>query len=301
MTKRLIVTGAGGFVAGSILSQAGNDWEVHALSRKEALVRRDGLVWHLLDPLDEAALRKAFCEILPDTVIHTAAAADIDYCETHQQEARRINGGLVQQISDLSSELGAMLVFTSTDTVFDGSTGHYTETDAPSPVNFYGQTKAEAEGIVSARKGPWAIGRVSLVMGLPMIGEGNSFLSRMLADFKAGKTAGFPDDEIRSPIDVVTLGRALLELAAAGQSGYYHLSGNDTLSRLDLAKRIAGRMGYPPELVAAKNSSGIPGRAPRPRDVSLDNTKARSHLSTPFLGVDEGLELILSTKGTTNP
>src|SRR6185436_17139989 len=99
--KKLMVTGAQGFVAGSVLAQAGEDWEVHALSRSAERFeapgrsqRRGGRAnrgWHVCDPLAAAQLAQLFREVRPDVVIHSAALADIDYCQSHPELARAVN------------------------------------------------------------------------------------------------------------------------------------------------------------------------------------------------------------------
>jgi len=119
----------------------------------------------------------------------------------------------------------------------------------------------------------------------------------MLAKWEKGEAVGVPPVEVRSPVDVVTLGRALLELAGNDFTGFIHLSGNDILNRCDLVRRIAKRLGYPEDWVVPNDPVLLPGRAPRPRDVSLSNAKARRALRTPMRGVEDGLDLILSMRG----
>jgi len=300
MKKRLMVTGCGGFVAGSVVWQAGAEWEVHALSRGEALLRREGVRWHSLDLREADRLRDVFRTLKPDAVIHAAALADIDYCEAHKDIAEEVNVNVTRELAHLCREGGAKMVFPSTDTVFDGKKGNYREDDPPGPLNFYAETKVRAENVVAGEAGNSVVVRVALVVGLPVLGSGNSFLSRMIPAFEAGREVGVPEEEVRSPIDVITLGRALLELAGNDFAGYLHLAGNDRLSRFAMARRIAERWGYPRELVVAKSAAAIPGRAPRPRDVSLDNTKAKATLNTPMRGLDEGLELVLEAKKGTD-
>ena len=230
MKRRLLVTGCGGFVAGSVVWQAG-DWDLHALSRGDPLLERDGLEWHCLDPCDRALLRNVFDTVQPDAVIHAAAIADIDYCQAHQNKAEQVNVGVTQELARLCQAAGAKMVFLSTDTVFDGEKGYYVETDPPGPLNFYAETKVRGEQIVPQVAPNAAVVRVSLVMGLPVLGSGNSFLSRMCAAFEEGREVGVPDNEVRTPVDVITLGRALLELAGNDFYGLVHLAGNDRLNR----------------------------------------------------------------------
>lgn len=295
MSKKIIVTGASGFVAGSIIDQAPTDWEVHAVSRSAAPVERPGLVWHSIDPLDGPRLEEAFGEVRPDAVLHTAAMADIDTCEANPALAQRVNGGLTRDIAELCAKAGARLVYLSTDTVFDGLRGGYTEEDPPGPINVYARTKVEGEEAVTSRlPDTGLVVRTALVMGLPIIGSGNSFLSRMMRYWEEGKPVGVPPSEIRSPIDAITLGQALLEVADSDLSGYLHLAGSEVVDRCEMARRIAERLGYGADLVVPSDPTNIPGRAPRPRDVSLDNTKARNTLKTRMHGLIGGLDLVLA-------
>ncbi len=296
MTRCIMVTGCGGFVAGAIVHQAGAAWELHALTRKAPLLEKANVIWHSVDLLDTDALRRRFHEIRPEAVIHAAALADIDFCQANRDVAERTNAGVARELAGLCRASGAKLVYMSTDNVYDGRKGLYTESDPTSPVNFYGETKVVGERAVAVLEKNWVVARVSLVMGLPMLGAGNSFLARWLPALEQGEELGVPDDEVRSPLDVITAARALLELAGNGYDGYIQLAGNDVLNRCELARRLAVHLGYPAERVVAKSPVSIPGRAPRPRDASLCNHHARAVLSTPFHGVESGLDLVLAAR-----
>ena len=104
-----------------------------------------------------------------------------------------------------------------------------------------------------------------------------------------------PVNEIRTPIDVVTLGRALLELAGSDFSGIIHLAGNTRLNRYEMGVQIAALLGFPQALVKPINSHAASSRAPRPDDASLDNSHATHVLKTPMLSLTDGLRLTLET------
>jgi dTDP-4-dehydrorhamnose reductase len=183
------------------------------------------------------------------------------------------------------------LIYVSTDNVFDGKRGNYTEADQPSPINEYARTKAAGEAIVAAVSGSTIV-RIALVMGFGPLGGGNSFLERTIPMLRAGQTITVPPEEIRTPIDVLTLGKALLELAGSSFPGIIHLAGNDALDRVTLTRRIAERFGYSPGLVRPRAPHQIAGRAPRPRDVSMSNAKAREVLATPMLDFNHALDRV---------
>ena len=297
--RKLLVTGAHGFVAGSVLSQAGPDWQVHAVSRGAAQAGRDNWQWHSCDPLAPGELARLFREVGPQAVIHTAAIADIDVCQAQPELARAVNIEYTRTLATLCAETGARLVFCSTDTVFDGEHAPYSEDAPPGPVNFYAETKVEAERLVGELGAQGAIARLSLVVGLPVLGAGNSFLAKTIASLKQGRTVAFSGHEVRTPVDVITLGRALLELAAGSQRGIFHLAGLSRVSRFEMAQSIARRFGFPQDLIKDQGPVTTPGWAPRPRDVSLDNRKTRAQLKTPLRTLDEGLSLILETADPT--
>lgn len=300
MPKRLMITGARGFVAGSVLSQCPPEWEVCAVSRTPAPSGTKPIRWHALEDLSDANVH-ALCDALrPDVIVHTAAMANIDACEADHASAVRANTAFPAALARWAGQNGARLVFLSTDNVFDGERGGYVETDPPHPVNFYGRTKVEAEEQVIALCANSVVARVALVAGLPVMGQGNSFLARMLPALRAGERLGVPPGEIRTPIDVATLGAALIELAGHPFRGILHLAGNDRVDRLEMVRRIAAHLGFDPDRVTASDPTGLPGRAARPRDASMRNDRARTTLRTPFCGLEEGVDRAIRLAEKTN-
>ena len=295
----LLVTGSGGFIAGSVLTQAPRDWEIHAVSRRDIGNALPGIHWHVRDDtLVPGSLSELFHHIRPNALIHTAAIADIDLAERDQKLAWGVNVQTTRALVSACLKSGCKLVFCSTDTIFDGERAPYREDDPPEPVNSYAQTKLEAERSILTLGNRAVVARLALVAGLPLLGAGNSFVARLLAKLRAAEkiTVAAPH-EIRSPIDVVTAGAALLELAAGDHHGIFHLAGNDSLNRLELTKRVVVKLGYLVDLVSPVEAKPDPARAKRPRDVSLDNTKARTQLKTPMRSFDDGLSLMLERTG----
>jgi dTDP-4-dehydrorhamnose reductase len=293
---RLLITGLNGFVAGSIVAQARKTWEVHGVDITEAMGLPTNVHGHQLDLMDKDKVAALFHQISPNAVIHTAAMANIDVCENNKELAWKVNVEITETIAGLCQTKGIKMIVCSTDTVFDGEKGHYSETDLPAAVNHYAKTKIEAERIVLAASSKNVVARLSLVMGMPVMGKGNSFLAETIERLKRGEKVKFPENEIRTPIDVVTLGAALTELAGNDFGGIIHLSGNTRINRYEMAIHIAKTLGYDAGLVEGTNSNALAGRAPRPNDASMENGLAKSILKTPMLTLDEGLNLTLNFK-----
>ena len=290
--KSVVITGAGGFVAGGVVLQAPEHWTTHAVSRGPAPVARPGLVWHTEAADAPGRLAAVIRELRPDAVIHTIANANIDYCETHRDEAVGINVDLTREVAGAARAVGAKLVHCSTDNVFDGARGMYREDDATGPVNFYGVTKLRSEAAALEACPDAVIARVAIVMGLPLFGKGTPFLVRMANAVAEGRRIVTPPNEVRTPVDAVSLGRALIELADNDFTGVIHLSGSQRIERVEMMRLIAPRMGIDPALVEPGPADNLP--APRPPDCSLDNGLAKSVLKTTLPGILEGLERILA-------
>ncbi len=298
MANRIILTGGMGFVGGNIVTQAGPGWEIHAITRQIAPASKGNLHWHSVDPLDRDSLGRLFAEVRPDAVIHAAALSDIDACEADPETAERINVGITDGLVALCRAFGSKMVYFSSDSIFDGLDGGYEECAPPNPINVYAKTKVAAERVVMMGAPIWVIVRPSLVMGFPVGETGNAFLFRLVQSLRKGQAVALPKAELRTPVDVVTLSRAVIELTEGRYSGHFHLSCHDALSRYEIGVRICRRLGYPTHLVVDSKPSVATGRARRPANVSLSNAKSRGILKVPMRDFDASLELAIENNGT---
>ena len=213
---------------------------------------------------DAAAVRVLFERLRPEVVIHTA----------YRQDDASINVEGSENVARAASAVGARLVHLSSDVVFDGLKGEpYVEADPLSPVNEYGASKAEAERRVAAAHPDALIVRTSLIVG-------GAQRSAQPSKHELAATGPGPwfTNEIRSPVQVTDLARALLELAELEVAGPLHVAGADGISRAGLAELIAGR---PVETEEATRA--------RPLDCRLDSSRAQALVRTRLRGVREVL------------
>ncbi len=286
MTTRLLIIGATGFVGSNLTRAASGAFEVFGASRTPPADGRSLAI----EITDEASVLAAFQRVEPAVVVHLAALSDIDRCQREQDLARRINVDGATNVARACSRAGARLIFTSTDAVFDGTKGHYLEDDPPTPANWYGHTKVEAERAVVSFVPAGAIVRSSLVLGKSAATGGNSYLEKVLASLRAGKPIISPTFEFRNPIDVGRLCAWLVELAAQPAAcGIFHAGASDKISRFELARAIAERLGYDPALVVAQHEP-VPGRAPRGADDFLAGDRLRLVCRTPVPTCREVIE-----------
>ncbi len=288
----LLVTGASGFLGGWLVALGRQSWQVHAIWRRTPF-RLPGTVWHQCDLTDDSAVESLIRDIKPQAIIHAAAEANLDWCEDHPDQARRANVDATGHLAQLAVDIGARFVFVSTDMVFDGERGNYTEADPVKPISVYGKTKAEAEALVQRVAPQAAVARTALIFGKPYLG-GSSFSEWIEQKVHAGEPVPLFTDQYRTPILVQNLSEALLELAGNRLSGLFHLAGTERIDRYTFGQKLVRKLGLSAERLQPAKLADIRFRAPRPRDLSLNIARAKTALKTPFLDIDTALERLLS-------
>lgn len=290
MPKKLMIFGGSGFVGGNMAKIAqGIGWKVYIA---DSLFRPgiDDLEWVTVDITDSSAVEKVIGEVIPDAVVNVAAIADIDKAEREKELAWAVNVEGAKNIAESCSKRSIKYILFSSDAVFDGKGRGYTEEDQTNPVNYYGYTKAEAEkAVFQAHPGAVVI-RISLVMGLPVTG-GNSFFGGLELKLREGNEVLCPVNEVRTPVDVLTLCESVLELAENKYTGILHIGATDSINRYELTKKAAVMMGYDTNLVKLQSAQDMkPGRAPRHVNGIISIKKAQSVLKTKMLSVEHGIE-----------
>ncbi|MDZ7333313.1 MAG: SDR family oxidoreductase [candidate division KSB1 bacterium] len=291
--RRLLITGATGFVGEHLLQCARAKYEVHGLYHQSHFVG-DEIFAHQFDLANVNKIKPLLDEIAPDAIIHTAAIANPDQCERDPNRAVLVNLKATEAIASWASQNGARLIFTSTDMVFDGTKGNYSETDVPNPISHYSQTKAAAETAVIASQGSYVVARVALVYGIG-ISRTTSFFHQMVLKLTNAEKVTLFDDQFRSPILVENLAEALLELVEHPFIGILHLGGSERISRWELGWRACQALRLPVQYIEKKSMFAIAFAAFRPQDVSLNVNLAKQILKVKLLNCDEGLAKIKAT------
>ena len=269
------ITGAGGLIGSHIARTAAAHapgWRVRGLTRGD------------FDLTDFPEVRRQFETDLPELVVHCAAMSDPEACETQLTQTRLVNREATFFLSGLAQDIP--MIFFSSDLVFDGRHGNYTEEDEPSPLSVYARCKAEAEALVMANP-LHTIVRTSLTAGKSP--NGNRGIEEQLRlHWARGDTVKLFADEYRCPIPAEVTARAIWELALAKRPGIYHLAGSERMSRLEIGQLIAAKH---PELnpkiepYSLRDHDG----PPRAADTSLDCGKLQQLLSFPLRGLREWL------------
>jgi dTDP-4-dehydrorhamnose reductase len=288
MSRRILIFGGSGFIGGNIALKALDNWDVSAASRSETRFP-DGIKWHHADITDKSEVKGLFEKINPDVCINAAALSKIDRAEKDKEFAWKINVEGAENIARCCGSFGIRHIYFSSDAVYEGSAEIYHENDAPAPVNYYGKTKAAAEKVVFSLIRDAVVIRISLVLGFPVT-DVPSFYTDLQDKLKKPGAIYFPDDEYRTPVDVLTLSDCVVELAENDFNGVIHIGSKGHVSRHELAGMIAEMMGFERDRVRAlPRGERDPNKAPRHKNGILDVSKALALLNTPLLSVEEGV------------
>lgn len=269
--KRLLITGASGFLGWNIIQRAKSDWIItgtflsHSVNISDCnLIKVDLTNFH--------DLKQLFNQIQPNAVIHTAAITDANFCQKNPLESYRINTEASINIAGLCSDLGIPCLFTSSDLIFDGLNPPYSENDEPSPVSLYGEQKAKAESGMKARYPDTVICRMPLMFGdAGPVAE--SFIQPLLTAIHSGIEVNLFVDEYRTPVSGRNAAEGMM-IALNKLSGIIHLGGLERISRYEFGKMLVKLFKIEHAKFNPLKQKDINMPAPRPSDVSLDSSKA---------------------------
>jgi dTDP-4-dehydrorhamnose reductase len=286
--KKLLVTGASGFLGWNLCQLAKQEWEIYGTSFSHS-VDIPGVTILNVDLRNFEELKRIFREIQPAAVIHTAAQSNPNFCQTHPDESHSINVTASCNIAGLCADYSIPCAFTSTDLVFNGLNPPYRETDAVSPVNRYGEQKVMAEEGMLSRYPKTAVCRMPLMFGVA-VPPAKSFMQPFVQTLREGKELSLFTDEFRTPASGTTAARGLL-LALEKVNGRIHLGGKERISRYDFGRLLVEVLELHSEGLKACRQEDVKMAAPRPPDVSLDSSMAFALGYAP-LSVREELEAL---------
>jgi dTDP-4-dehydrorhamnose reductase len=231
-----------------------------------------GLSYHLLtraemDIAERGSVEAALARLRPWAVVNAAGYVRVDDAERDAERCMRENAEGAALLAGACASRGAALVTFSSDLVFDGAkSAPYVESDAVSPLNVYGRSKAEAERrVMEAHPGALVV-RASAFFG-PW--DDYNFATLCLRALAAGRAFVAASDSVVSPTYVPDLVNACLDLLIDGESGVWHLANAGAVTWAEFATLVARRAGFDPSFVEARPAKELRLAAARPRYVAL--------------------------------
>ncbi len=263
-------------------------WTLHvySMSLPESSSER---IYHKSIPYaDIKAWKEEFLALRPDYIINTAAMTNVDACEDNKQEAWKANATFVEQLSRIALITEAHLIHFSTDYVFDGLKGPYSENDQPKPISYYGKSKLAGENAVLKSHAKNTVIRTNVVYGLSSDTQ-QDFVKWILKNADASKEMSIVDDQYSNPTLTDDLALAVKRIIEKQRCGIYHIGGNTFCNRYEFALEIAKIFHLDESLFKPIKTKDLQQPAPRPLIGGLINLKAHTDLGISFSSITEGL------------
>ena len=271
--KRLLITGASGFLGWNIIKRAISNWAIFGTFFSHR-VSISGCTLVQADLTKFKEMKQLFDETKPTAVIHTAAISNPDFCQQNRSESYKLNTEASINIAGLCADLQIPCLFTSSDLVFDGRYPPYSEDDEPSPVNAYGEQKALAESGMKHRYPPTVICRMPLMFGEsgPVA---SSYIQPLIKAMTSGIEINLFTDEFRTPASGKNAAEGLM-IALDKLPAIVHLGGAERISRFEFGRLVSRVFQFRQAILKPCKQKDLNMPAPRPADVSLDSSKARA-------------------------
>ena len=243
-----------------------------------------------LDVRNREDVARVFREFSPEAVLHCAAYTDVDGAERAPEEALEVNATGARVVAESARELEALVLYVSTDYVFDGrATAPYREDEPPRPLSSYGRSKLEGERAV-AKTCPESH---AIVRTGWLYGPGKGFVDWARERLRRGEELPLVEDQTGSPTSARELAAAMLALVEGKHRGLFHFVNRGEASWLALGRAVAQELALSPARIRAIQAADLNRPAPRPRYSALSVERFEKSTGRTVAGWREALHQYL--------
>jgi dTDP-4-dehydrorhamnose reductase len=293
--KTVLITGSNGLLGQKLVELLVQQptIKVIATARGEnRLPFTEGYDYHSMDITNREEVTSVVEKTLPDAIIHGAAMTNVDQCESEKEACWSQNVTAVQYIVDVCRKHDIFLCHVSTDFIFDGAAGPYTEEGEANPLSFYGWSKYAAEKLVEHSGIRWAIARTVLVYGIAYDMSRSNIILWVKKSLEDGKNIKVVTDQWRTPTLAEDLAMGCYLIANQEAEGIFNISGKDLLTPYEMAMMTADYFELDKSLIAQADSSTFSQPAKRPARTGFVLDKARSILGYEPRSFMEGIAIL---------
>ena len=293
--KKILITGSNGLLGQKITERVLQRRDVELIATSKGVNRypvKEGYTYMELDITDEVQLRQVIKTCSPDVIINTAAMTNVDSCEKDKILCRQLNVEAVKYLIKVCEEQHIHLINISTDFIFDGENGPYTEEAEAHPVSYYGSSKLEGENLMRKSSCKWTILRTILVYGIVDDMSRTNIVLWAKSALEKGDPINVVNDQWRMPTLAEDLADCCLLAARKEAEGIYNASGKDMMSIIELVERVADFWGLNKSLIKPISSDTLNQVAKRPKRTGFILDKAIRELSYRPHSFTEGMALL---------
>lgn len=290
--NRILITGANGILGQRLvkffLTQSENELLLTSLE-KECFF--NGLNYISEDLTKRENVKKIIYDFFPDVIINAAAFTNVDLCESERESAWKANVKSVEYIAEMSRIIDAHLIHISSDYVFDGSCGPYTERDVPKPISYYGRTKLASENTIKLISPVFTIIRTNVLYGPVLYGRPD-FVRWVVNSLTDKKEIKIVTDQFNNPTYIDDIVRAISTIIEFKKQGLYNIAGRELISRFDFTQRIANFFNLDRNLIRPIRTQELNQPALRPLKSGLIILKAETEINYNPCTLEETFKII---------
>ncbi len=294
--KKILITGSNGLLGQKLvqllIEKDTIDLIATAVGENRLKNLNNRYIYESMDVTNESDVMRVFDKYQPDVLIHTAAMTNVDTCETDTEACNKLNVDAVQYLINACLKNQTFFCHLSTDFIFDGSNGPYTEEAKPNPISVYGESKLKAEELLIKSKIRWAIARTVLVFGIVADMSRSNIILWVKKSLEEGKAIKVVTDQFRTPTLAEDLAIGCWLIAEKEIEGIFNISGEDFLTPYEMAIKTADFFHLPKELIEKADSSTFQQAAKRPPRTGFILDKAKKLLGYQPRSFDEGIALV---------
>jgi len=290
MSKRILITGASGQLGNSVVNQLFGKYELLATDISNNKFNTLNIPFSILDITDIEQIKNILTNFNPDVIINLAAFTDVDGCELNPDKVYLLNAKSVEM---LSNNFDGQFIQISTDYVFDGYNGPYSEDDGTNPISIYGKTKLEAEKILQDNINNWCILRTNVLFDYYNNSETSS-IKWIIDSLKANKSINVVDDQWNNPTWTQNLAEIIELVINKNVTGLYNYGGAVYLNRFEFTKIIADIFNLDKTLILPISTESLNQAAKRPLKGGLKIEKIEEEFDVKCVDLNTSLSMIKS-------
>jgi dTDP-4-dehydrorhamnose reductase len=293
--KKILVTGSNGLLGQKLTDRlvGDSDFELIATSKGENRHSvKAGFEYAEMDICDLENVLVVVKRFKPDAIIHTAAMTNVDHCEDHKEQAYLLNVTAIANLINACEKHDVQLIHLSTDFVFDGENGPYSEDAETCPVSYYGRTKVEAENLLKASSIKWAALRTIIVYGMVKDMSRTNIVLWAKGALEKGNPINVVFDQWRMPTLAEDLADGCVLAVTKEAQGVYNICGKDFMSIVELVEKVADFWKLDKSLIRPISSDSLNQTAKRPKRTGFNLDKSIRDLGYNPHSFEEGLELM---------
>ncbi|MEE9451015.1 MAG: dTDP-4-dehydrorhamnose reductase [Ignavibacteriaceae bacterium] len=290
--RRIFIVGANGMLGQRTIEFYSSDKNVQlfacSIEKKPLFNNVDYLCCNITE---RDKIKQAVYNFMPDVIINAAAYTNVNLSETEREIAWKINVKGVEHLSESARVIDAHIIHISSDYIFDGKNGPYSENDKPNPLGYYGRTKLASENVLKISGALYTILRTNVLYGVALKSKAD-FVEWLVDTVRSGKPVRIVDDQVSNPTFIDDLVQAISKVIEFRKYGVYNIGGREFLSRYEFTEIIADYFNLNKSLITPIKTKELNQAARRPLKSGLITLKAEAELGYKPVTIRESFAII---------